>query len=58
MLITKEKDEEILFVLVNDSKNNKAEPRDINSKSPLSIFIKSIINFYKLAASQSSANDQ
>ena len=40
--IKKEKDEEIFFGSVNDSINNKADPIEINSKSPLNIFIKSM----------------
>ena len=55
--IKKEKEEEISLVLVNDSKNNKAEPREMNSKRPLSIFINSIpINWYRLFESNALNN--
>ena len=40
--ISREKEDEILFGFVKDSINNKADPIDINSKSPLKIFINSI----------------
>ena len=47
----------MLLVLVNDSKNNKAEPRDTNSKSPFNILINSIaINWYRLFESRALNN--
>ena len=47
--IKKSKDGEICFGLVKDSKNNKADPKEINSNIPLKIFtIKIPINWYLL----------
>ena len=41
-LLKKEKEEEILLLFVSDSKNNNADPRDMNSNSPFNIFINNI----------------